>query len=76
MEHYSADGTLLDETLIRHEIYSPQEGIIIEGTEDVYDGVTLPENKVKFIPPQSDTNINKDNVSNKITGNNGEKYNP
>lgn len=76
LEHYSADGTLLDETLIRHEIYSPQEGIIIEGTEDVYDGVTLPENKVKFIPPQSDTNVNKDNVSNKITGNNGEKYNP
>lgn len=76
LEHYSADGTLLDETLIRHEIYLPQEGIIIEGTEDVYDGITLPENKVKFIPPQTDTSVNKDNVSNKINGDTREKYNP
>ncbi len=76
LQHYSSDGTLLDEKLIRHEIYNAQEGIIIEGTEDVYEGVTLPENKVKFIPPQSTTSTNGENVSNKINGENREKYNP
>ncbi len=76
LQHFSADGTLLDEKLIRHEIYQPQEGIIIEGTEDVYEGVNIPQNNVKFIPPQTNSNVTKDNVSNKINGSNGEKYNP
>lgn len=76
LQHFSKDGTLLDEVLIRHEIYLPQEGIIIEGTEDTYEGITLPKNDVKFISPQSSSSTNKDNVSNKISGENNEKYNP
>lgn len=74
LQRYSADGTLLDEKLIRHEIYNAQEGIIIEGIEELYDGITLPENNVKYIPPQT-TTTSKENISNKL--NNGtEKYNP
>ena len=76
LQRYSADGTLLEEKLIRHEIYQAQEGIIIEGTEDVYEGVTLPENNVKFISPQVESKTNNNNVSNVIKGKNAEKYNP
>lgn len=76
LQRFSSDGTLLEEKLIRHETYKPQEGIIIEGTEELYDGITLPDNDVKFIPPQSSSNTNSNNVSNKISGTNGEKYNP
>lgn len=73
---YSADGVLLEEKLIRHEIYQAQEGIIIEGTEEVYEGVTIPENNVKFISPQLESKTNNSNVSNVIKGKNAEKYNP
>lgn len=76
LQHYSSDGVLLDETLIRHEIYQAQEGIIIEGTEEPYEGVTLPDNNVKFIPPQNSSATNGENVSNKIRGEHAEKYNP
>jgi len=76
LQKYSADGTLLEETLLRHEIYAAQEGIIIEGTEELYEGVTLPENTVKFIPPQDTSATNGNNVGKKISGNNNEKYNP
>ncbi|MBQ9786299.1 MAG: VanW family protein, partial [Clostridia bacterium] len=64
LQRYSVDGELLEEKLIRHEIYEPQEGIIIEGIEDIYDGITLPKNDVKFIPPQTSSSTNKNNVSN------------
>ena len=76
LQRFSSNGELLEEKLIRHEIYSPQEGLIVEGIEDVYDGVTLPKNDVKFIPPQSGSITNKDNINNVIMGNNAEKYNP
>ena len=76
LQKYSSDGVLLEEKMIRHEIYNAQEGIIIEGTEEIYDGITLPDNDVKFIPPQMASNTNKDNVSNKVSGKTAEKYNP
>lgn len=76
LQRYSKDGELIDEKLIRHEIYHPQEGIIIEGIEDVYEGITIPKNDVKFIPPQNSSKTNGDNIANVIKGPNGEKYNP
>jgi hypothetical protein len=76
LQRYSSDGELLEEKLIRHEIYLPQEGVIIEGVEEVYEGITLPENNVKFIPPQVDSKTNKDNVGSVISGKHSEKYNP
>ena len=38
--------------------------------------MTIPENNVKFIPPQTNSNTNGENVSGIIKGNNNEKYNP
>ena len=43
------DGEITEEREIRHDYYYPQEGIIVEGTEDVTDGITLPQNKVTFV---------------------------
>ena len=51
LEYYK-DGELVEEKQIRHDHYQPQMGIIIEGTEKLEDGMTLPDNSVKFIPPQ------------------------
>ncbi|MBO7526885.1 MAG: VanW family protein [Clostridia bacterium] len=76
LEHYTKNGELIDESLIRHEVYLPQEGIIIEGTEDLYDGINLPKNDVKFISPQTTSQTNGNNVSGIINGKNAEKYNP
>lgn len=70
------DGELIDQKLIRHEIYAPQDGIIIEGAEEPYAGITIPENKVKFIPPQSETTSNENTVKDKIASTNPAKYNP
>lgn len=49
---YLQDGEVVDEKQIRHEYYQSQHGVIYEGVEDVIDGISLPENSVKFIPPQ------------------------
>ena len=76
LQKYSASGEILEEKLIRHEIYNPQEGIIIEGTEELFDGISLPPNNVKFIPPQVNSSTNKGNVESVISGNHNEKYNP
>lgn len=46
---YYKNGELVEEKEVRHVYYSGQEGIIVEGTEDVYDGVTIPTNQVHFI---------------------------
>ena len=42
------NGVLVDETLIRHEIYQPQNGVVIEGIEKVVDGMN-PINDVELI---------------------------
>ena len=49
---YYKDGNLIEEKMIRHDHYQPQMGIIIEGSEEIEEGMTLPSNGVKFIPPQ------------------------
>lgn len=49
---YFENGNLVEEKEIRHDHYQPQMGIIIEGTENLEEGMTLPSNSVKFIPPQ------------------------
>lgn len=46
---YFKNGELVEEKEVRHVYYQGQEGVIMEGTEDVYDGVTLPDNDVEFI---------------------------
>ena len=73
---YIKDGKVTGEKLIRHDTYSPQEGLIIEGTEDLVEGMELPKNDVKFIGPQVKPTTNSQNVKEKLTNTNPEKFNP
>ena len=73
---YLKNGELLSEKEVRHDFYYPQEGIIMEGTEEVTEGITLPENKVKFIPPQIVTEAETMNVRKRVEKNNPPMYNP
>lgn len=46
---YYKNGELIDQKEVRHVYYQGQEGIIMEGTEELYEGMTLPTNTVEFI---------------------------
>ena len=46
------NGEMIEETLIRHEIYKPQNGVIIEGVEVLPEGLTAIESDVEIIKPQ------------------------
>ena len=43
------DGELLEEKEIRHEVYQPQKGIVIEGVEDIPAGITPIDTGVEII---------------------------
>ena len=73
---YYMNGELVEEKLIRDEKYLPQEGIIIEGTEKLAEGMTLPENTVRFIPPQTSSNTKGDSVDKKLEKENPSGLNP
>ncbi|MBO4412670.1 MAG: VanW family protein [Clostridia bacterium] len=70
------DGELVEEKLIREDTYQPQQGIIVEGSEELGEGMTLPENTVKVIAPQFKVLTNNENVSKKIEAENPGYYNP
>lgn len=67
---------LVSEKEIRHDYYWPQDGIIVEGTEELGEGMTLPENDVKFIPAQKVTNTTTETVKAKIEKERPSAYNP
>ena len=73
---YYKNGEKVGEKLLREEVYKPQEGIIIEGAEEVYEGITLPKNKVEFIPPQEATSVSESNVEQKLKDQNPSNLNP
>ena len=75
VDHYER-GELVSEREIRHDFYYPQEGIIMEGTEEVTDGITIPPNTVTFIPPQEQTETSMQNVRVKISRENPSNLNP
>ena len=75
MDRY-VDGELKESKLLRDETYEPQEGIIIEGVEEVTEGITLPPNTVKFIQPQDESKAKADNVQKKLEKENPSGYNP
>lgn len=52
---YIKDGEVVKEKEIRHDRYLPQNGIIVEGSSAIEEGMTLPENSVKYIAPQKVT---------------------
>lgn len=73
---YYKDGKLVEEKLIRDEIYKPQKGVVMEGTAILGEGMELPENNVKIIPPQAIPKTNKNNLDKKIEEQNPSHYNP
>ena len=73
---YYKDNELINEEEIRHDIYLPQEGIIVEGTADLEEGMTLPENNVEFIPPQKVATTTTETVRAKIEKERPSAYNP
>ena len=73
---YLKDGEVTEEKELRHDYYWPQDGIIVEGTEELGEGMTLPENDVKFIPAQKVTNTTTETVKAKIEKERPSAYNP
>lgn len=73
---YLQDGQVISEKEIRHDYYWPQDGIIAEGTEEVSEGITLPDNKVNFIPPQKITDSTTSTVKSRLEKENPSAYNP
>ena len=74
---YYQNGEKISEKLIRDEIYKPQKGIVMEGTETLGEGMVIPENEVKIIPPQNGaSNTNDKTVNKKISEENPSNLNP
>lgn len=74
---YYKDGNLLREKLIRHEVYEPQFGLVVEGVKEPPTGYTLKENDVTLIAPQKETSdTTGSNVSAVILKTNPPDYNP
>ena len=48
-KEYYKDGKLIEKQEIRHEKYGPQQGVVIEGAEDLPEGFVLPKQDVKII---------------------------
>jgi vancomycin resistance protein YoaR len=73
---YYKDEKLIEQKLIRDEVYKPQKGIVIEGVETLGEGMIIPENEVKIIPPQISAKTNNNSINKKITEQNPSEYNP
>lgn len=74
---YYKNGELVNQKLIRDEIYKPQKGLVMEGTEVLGEGMTLPENEVEIIPPESETSkITEISIKRKISKQNPSSFNP
>ena len=73
---YYKDGELVSEKEVRHDFYYPQNGIVIEGAEELGEGMTLPKNDVKIIPPQKESKTSTENVRKRIESERPSAYNP
>lgn len=73
---YYKNGELIEEKEIRHDYYQPQSGIVIEGTEELGEGMKLPKNDVKLIPPQKITKVSSEVVKKRIESERPSAYNP
>lgn len=58
---YKKNGDIVSEKEIRHDKYLPQNGIIVEGNSRQEEGMSLPNNSVKYIAPQK---VNKETERN------------
>lgn len=53
-KEYYKDGKLIKREEIRHEKYQPQQGIVVEGTQELPEGFVLPKQDVTIYPPQKE----------------------
>lgn len=53
-KEYYKDGKLVKREEIRHETYQPQQGVVIEGAQELPEGFVLPEQDVTIYPPQTE----------------------
>lgn len=60
------DGKVVGEKMIRHDFYYPQEGVIVEGSENLAYGMTLPRGDVTPIPAQIVTKSHFEAIKNKF----------
>ena len=55
---YYENGKLVSEKLIRHEFYNPQNGIVIEGAQDVLAGMNIIESDVEARDSFNESDMN------------------
>ena len=82
-EGYESKGYLqhikngeMEEKLIRHDYYQPKSGVLVEGTESIGAGMTIPPSDIKIIPAQKVTDATTQNVKSRIEKSNPSEYNP
>ena len=73
---YYKDGELIEEKEIRHDYYHAQDGIVMEGVEDIGVGMTLPASDVKICSPQKVTKQTEESVRAKLEKQFPSSYNP
>ena len=71
---YYKDGEFVEEKEIRHDYYMPQDGIVMEGVEDLGVGMTLPTTDVTICSPQKVTKQTEESVKNKLMKENPSEY--
>ncbi len=63
---YNKDNILVDECVIREAVYPAQSGIIMEGSEEIFEGITIPKCNVQFIKKQNASDVNLENERQKL----------
>ena len=64
---YYKDGEFVEEKEIRHDFYQPQDGIVMEGVEDLGVGMTLPASDVSICSPQKVTKKAEESARARLT---------
>ena len=72
---YWKDGKIIEEKEIRHDFYQPQEGVVMEGSNDIGEGMSLPINNVYLVKPQKVNETTIENARQKFKQLNPDAYN-
>lgn len=70
------DGKLLESKLLRTVTYKPRRGLVMEGTEELGEGMALPPQTVKIIPPQKTETKTEEETKKQIQQKNPTGLNP
>lgn len=71
---YYKDGELQKEKEIRHDFYVAQDGIVIEGVEELGEGMKLPNTDVTICTPQKVSKETEESVRKKLAKENPSEY--